>query len=183
MKLLILLSILVSCNSAIIVDSSVASIAANDTSAIIKACGHQPIVGYTYCRFNEGLDANNTFLTFISPITKEGRSLTIFRSGATPLTYGFLDDKEYIKVPWSALIDNPTFETFNDSFFGFRIRINWKDEDGNLRQTFQDGEIRLRVIKSGYQATPTRQDSNWIFDFDKFKVYTTTAGRSNVIPH
>ena len=178
--LFVLLFVSCSCIEKVsVIDTSIASVKANDLTAIIElqGCGFQPlaVVGYNFCRVKQNTSTIDTKLFFIAPITGAERHVTIYRNSGSPLSYKFPEKKTTIEVPWKDLVNADTFQAYQDQWYGVMVEINWYDGDENKRKTLMEGEIRLKVLAEGYTATP--QNAAWkvIRNNHTFKI--TTSGR------
>lgn len=163
------------------------SMAAGDTAVIISGCGNQPIVGYTYCRITEGLVIDKIIKVHVPPAqcrpegqscvrvtfrTPDGRELSKnVPRGTTEASFSFLE-----------LMGHTTAVVGDRGFYPVVMEVNWVDEQGRDRTSAAEGELRVRVLRSGYESLVERAgDASvaWRWSVDGFVLEMTTALRAN----
>lgn len=171
---------------AVKMDSSANAAEAGDATAIIEGCGSQPVVGYTYCRFEEGMNAETTFLTLhVPPAICDREScvdVQIFFPDSSP-TLGFTIPRGETKalIQMSELIKRKEFTKQDRGFWGILMTIHYIGPDGE-RLTFAEGEIRVRVTSKNYVPLHEVKDNReyawrW-FDKEGHVFRMTTSGRA-----
>jgi hypothetical protein len=177
----------IACTPNIKIDSVMAAHEAGDVTVIIEGCGHQPIVGYTYCRKQEGSAVENVFWLYAPPVTCETHPCVFWKiflpTGELALGGNFEQNQTKIQVSWADLLKTDKFDLGHRGFYPVVMTVKWIDNDKRERQTVVDGEIRLRVFKRGYiPLNNASADPNfaieWVQDGRPMKV--TTGGRAYV---
>lgn len=131
------------------------SILDSDATGLVEGCGNQPIVGFTYCRVQEGQNANQQ-IWFIGPPAvcdqKEGCVFIKVWNNQGQLVWGGSIEKGKTRVPvnWNTLVSSPTFEVSHRGFWTWNMEVFWKDPDGRRRTSSAQGDIVLRVYRNGY---------------------------------
>lgn len=163
------------------------AIQGGDLTALIQGCGNQLVSGYTYCRKMEG-DNTSEVVQFVAPSTKCGSDScaelkVFFPDGSPSYGYQFKKGETVHRVKWSDLTKKSTFDVDDRGFWPFTYKVKWLDADGRVRETVTEGEIRLRVLRSGYLPLHEVQDDSnfvWKFQHDNTQVKMTTGGRTFV---
>jgi len=148
---------------AVNMDSSANAAEAGDATVIIEGCGSQPVVGYTYCRFEEGLNAETTTLTLHAPPVICDRESCIdvqifFPDGSPSLGFSIPRGETKATVLMSDLIKRKEFTKQDRGFWPVLLTIRYIGPDGE-RLTFAEGEIRLRVLSKNYVPLHEIRDS------------------------
>lgn len=126
-----------------------------DASAIIEGCGHQPIVGFTYCRVEAGSSASQ-MLSFIGPPSKcdQAQGCVYFKvwDGSGQVVWGGSIPKGQtrVSVAWSALLSGASFQVNHRGTWTWNETVYWRDTDGRERISKAQGDLVLRVYQSGY---------------------------------
>ena len=186
--LTLILLCIVSCSS-VVIDRSMGAIDANDTTAIIQGCGNQAIVGYTYCRKSVG-DSTQDFLIMIVPQTKCNKppcaEYKIFSPDLQPIIGDFFSStSSTAKVYWNQITGKTTFDQNDLGIFPFEYKIRYLNDQNQEGAFYMQGEIRLRVLASGYQSLEdTVNDSNFTFfnTYNGYQLKATTSGRATIVP-
>lgn len=171
--------------SPIRIDPSVAAVVANDKTAIIEGCGHQPIVGYTYCRVMEG-DASNVVLKLHLPPAKcrsESCASYKFLNQTGDLVFGGTLPKgqTVVVIPWEKLTGKPVFDVNDRGYWAYLYEVYWTGPDGRDYATTAEGEIRMRVHRKDYaplHAIPGDAAFGWSWIDDGRIFLFSTAGRA-----
>ena len=160
------------------------AIEGKDATGPIKACGHQPIVGYTYCRKKEGQVADDK-IWFYGPISNCEREhcvyYKIYFPDGTPSYEGKIpkdQTKEF--VLWSSLIKSDAFTVGYRGLWRYVYTIYWVDNDGNERKSLSDGDIRLIVYSADYEPlhnSPENPNYAFTWSEDGFNFKMTTGLR------
>lgn len=174
---------------AIPIDTSLSSILAEDPTAVVEGCGHQPISGYTFCRKMEGQKASDV-LIFITPSVICKKKPCIFVKIFSPQadmvsSFHVAEGQTKSEIPWSLLINKDKFTLQDRGFWPFVYQMNFTDSDGFERSLSMEGEIRLRVYKDGYLPLKNGQSDPmfaWEFIEGGVKIKITTGGRTYVAP-
>lgn len=153
-----------------------------DATAIVEGCEQQPIVGFTYCRFQEGESAYK-FLWFIGPPSKCDREACVYIkvwNGEGNLVWGgsIPKDKTRVSVSWKTLLSAPTFDSGKRGFWTFNEQVYWKDPDGRERVSTAQGDIVVRVYRSGYlPLDKVANDPSYVWKwYDNGFFYQMTSG-------
>jgi hypothetical protein len=178
---LLLLFLTVSCDT-LVIDNGVSAVVGKDSTGPIRACGNQPIVGYTYCRKKEGSAAGDR-LWFYGPKTNCERQacvyFKIYFPDGTPSYEGSIPKNETKAfVLWSDLIKSDTFVIGDRGFWPYVYTVYWNDDNGNERSSRSDGDIRLRVYHKDYEPLHNSTDNpNFTFEWtDDGHVFKVTTG-------
>ncbi len=181
-----------SCAVPAVIDPSMNAAEAGDATAIVQGCGSQPIVGYAYCRKNAGDITSIDKLTFFGPEGSCDRDdactfiLIFFPDGTPTLGLSIPKDENSVSVNWSDLTKKQKFDENDRGFWPFVIRTLWKTENDVERETIQEGEIRLRVLNTGYTPLHETAESphwGWAWKAGDRVFKMTTAGRAHVGNH
>ena len=143
-----------------------------DATGLVQACGHQPIVGFTYCRLQEGDNAGQT-IAFIGPPAKCKRedSCVFFKvwNQQGQLVFGGSLPKgtTSINVAWKTLLSGRDQFQINDrGFWTFNTEVFWIDPDGRERTSTSQGDIVLRIYKKGYlPLNGVREDPSFVWEW------------------
>lgn len=174
------------CTRGVRLDTAMAAVDAGDFTAIVEGCGHQPVVGYTYCRKQEG-EATNDKITFIAPPSsclgsEPCSSLKVFYPDGSPtLGLDFPKKTGRLAIGWSDLTKKPTFDSGDRGFWPFVTTVRYLGEDGKERTSVAEGEIRLRVYRNGYlPLNEVREDQAyaWKWASGGFIYRMTTGARA-----
>lgn len=126
-----------------------------DATGIVEGCGHQPQVGFTYCRVKEG-DATDGQIYFLGPPSecdqKDSCSYIKVWDNTGVLIWGgsIPKGRTRIGVSWMKLLSSPIFQLSHRGFFTWNTEVYWKDPDGRERVSKAQGDIVVRVFKSSY---------------------------------
>lgn len=191
MKILNLLLglVLVGCKS-IPIDPSVHAQEANDATVIIEGCGFQPVAGYTYCTPHEGDHTARDFLVLHSPPIEDCGDndscvsyMIMFPNGHPAIQLAVPKGETRTMVKWSDLTGKDTFDRNDRGLWAVFQIVLWEDGDGAIRNILSEGEIRLRVIREGYNPLRHAKDSNWFatrWKAGEWKMGQSTSGRTGV---
>lgn len=156
------------------------SIFANDTTAIVQGCGHQPIVGYTYCRKVIG-DSTNEKLVFHAPPDIQSFGTIYLLDGSL---IGFQFKNGRAEISWKELLKSDKFTIDDRGLYLFTIRsIVEPDINGEDKEIYQEGEIRLRLIKPNYKPLHNVEfDPSYFYEWSdsNFLYKMTSGGRAYV---
>lgn len=154
-----------------------------DATAMVQGCGNQPVVGFAYCRKQEG-DSTDDVITFIGPPSKCARETCVFIkvfNNQGDLVFGapIPKDQTQLTVTWRQLLDQPkdkgvvlkndgtpvvpsqnldVFSLSQRGFWSWNLQVYFIGEDGRERQSQAQGDIVLRIYKKSY--TPLHEVSN-----------------------
>ena len=157
-----------SCVHKIRPDAAMAAIEGGDYTVILEGCGNQPVVGYTYCKVTEG-DASGLGLTIhVPPVAcKEAQCVfwkVYFPDGSPDLGGAVPRGQTQATLSWKDLIHRDKFWAGDRGFWPISLEVHWIDTDGRDRTSWAEGEIRLRVLKMGYQSLENvRDDPNFVW--------------------
>ena len=131
-------------------DNIIPSIIAEDPTAVIEGCGHQPISGYTFCRKTEGQKSTDV-LIFITPPIICAKKPCIFIKVYSPqsdmvLSFNVLEGQTRSEVSWKQLIGKEHFSLQDRGFWSFIYHMTFTDSEGFERTLSMEGEIRLRIF-------------------------------------
>lgn len=176
-----------SCSHSVKIDTAMAAIEAGDFTVIIEGCGNQPIPGYSYCRVTEG-DAANSVITIHAPPAACKQDQCVFwkvyqPDGSTDIGGGIPRGQTNVSIAWTELIHKQKFSTGDRGFWPVTLEVHYVDTDGRDRVAVAEGEIRLRVMRAGYQPlSDVRDDSNfvWTWTTGNHVMKSTTGLRSYV---
>jgi hypothetical protein len=140
-----------------------------DATSLIEGCGNQPIVGFTYCRMEEGSTSDQT-LWFIGPPAKCDQKeacvyIKVWNNQGVLVWGGSIPKgNTRVGVSWTTLLSAPQFQVNNRGFFTFNTQVFWKDLDGKERVSTSQGDIILRVYRHGYlPLNEVVSDSNFVW--------------------
>lgn len=130
------------------------SVKDGDATAIIEGCGNPPIVGFTYCRVQEG-DTAGQSLWFIGPPADCDQLACVFIkvwNNQSQLVWGGSLPKggTRVEVPWKTLLGSETFQVSHRGFWTWNVEVHWRDLDGKERVSVSQGDLVLRVFRIGY---------------------------------
>ena len=171
------------------------TVTAGDTSLIVSGCGAQPISGFTYCRVTEGAQTASLPITIHLPSVQ---CMPVDRGGpATCITLYALAPNGH-EVSWDVprnsttltktlaeLLGTATFQRFDRGLINLLAEVRWLDPEGNIRVSFAEGEIRVRVLAGDYEAARTRSFSDnvvWRWQAENTQMEMTAALRSKATP-
>jgi hypothetical protein len=166
------------------VDQVVSPLIAGDATAIVEGCGQQPIVGYTFCRVQEG-DAANQSLSLIAPPAQcdDDPNACAFikvadRSGQIVWGAQFKKGITRVTVPWSTLVGSAQFTALQEGFWQYQLEVHWLDPDHHARISKAQGSIALEVYKKGYVPLDrVSGDPNFVWEWqDGAFEYKMTSG-------
>ena len=126
-----------------------------DTTAIIEACGNQPIVGFTYCRVGEG-ESTSDALNFIGPpVECNQRDSCIFikvwnAQGKLAWSGSILKGQTKVAISWKTLVSSPSFEIQQRGFWTWNLEVHYFDEKKRERISKTNGDIVLRIYRRDY---------------------------------
>lgn len=170
-------------------DRSVKAIEAHDATGLVEGCGHQPVVGYTYCRMVEGLPTQGSLVFLAPPITCKQNTCVLLKiyspMGQTVTAHGFAKGQTRLEVPWRAIVSRDKFEVQDRGFWPFTMLLSFTDSEGQDRSLLVEGEVRLRVHKAGYTPlnhTAVDPSFTWEFIESGTVIKMTTGGRAYVAP-
>jgi hypothetical protein len=154
-----------------------------DATGLVEGCGNQPIVGFTYCRAQEGTAANQS-IWFIGPPAKcEQAEACVFIKvwdGQGQLVWGGSIPKGQTRVgvPWVKLLSGPVFELAHRGFWTWNMQVYWLDPEGKERVATSQGDIVVRVYRKGYlPLNEVASDPNFVWSwYDGKCEYRLTAG-------
>lgn len=185
----LMLFCLVGCsNTPVRLDNSMQANLAGDTTGLVVGCGHQPVVGYTYCRRVEGPIGDDK-LIFLAPITKckkePCRSLKIF-SPESSAVYGtfFAEKSDEISVKWTDIVKRQVFDAQDRGFWPFIIEVRFTADDGFEHKTILEGEIRLRILRKEYVSLHSVKDDTaffWIWESHGHLLKVSASGRTTIL--
>lgn len=153
-----------------------------DATGLVEGCGQQPIVGFTYCRMQEGTTADKS-VWFIGPPADCDKDSCVFIkvwNNQGQLVWGGSIPKKgtRIEVPWKTLLGRDTFEKAARGFWTFNTQVFWKDAEGHERDSTSQGDIVLRVYGATYvPLSSVTDDPNyyWVWTEGK-RIYKMTTG-------
>lgn len=154
-----------------------------DVTGIVEGCGHQPIVGFTYCRKMEG-DASDQTISFIGPPSQcDQKDACVFIkvwNNEGDLVWGGSIPKKMtrIAVSWTTLLSSPLFQIDSRGIWTYNIQVFYKDEHGREISSISQGDILLRVFRTGYMPLDqVEDDPNYVWNWvDQGYVYKMTSG-------
>lgn len=178
--------LIASCKTPAVIDRSMAAPLANDATAFVSGCGNPPAVGVAYCRKQVGQATDRDAVTFYAPPGDCGADkcsfvMILFPTGEPTFSVGIPKDKTSVSVKLSDLTKKPNFDINDRGWWPFVIQTKWKDGDGDIRTTVQEGEIRLRVTAVGYVPLhEVKEDPAYGWQWtDSARLFRmTTAGRA-----
>jgi hypothetical protein len=156
----------------------------NDTTGLVQACGNQPIVGFTYCRVQEG-DNSGQSISFLGPPAKCNQEdscvfIKVWNQQSQLIWGGSIPkDQTSVKVPWKVLLSGrDQFQLGDRGFWTFNTQVFWLDPDGRERTSTSQGDILLRVYRKGYLPLhEVREDPNFVWEWhDGGFLYRMTSG-------
>lgn len=169
-------------------DEFMSAAQAGDYTALIEGCGNQLTAGYTYCRKTEGQSAAENIF-FVAPKTNclgEGPCVTfkVFFPNGSPSYGGSVPrGTTRVAIPWSVLVKKDRFEIEDRGFWQYIYDIRWLDLAGREQLTRSFGEIRMRVVPSGYVSLseiPEDKSFVWSWSDNGTIVRMTTGARTYV---
>ena len=151
-----------------------------DATGMVQGCGNQPIVGFTYCRMQEG-QSSNQMIHFIGLPSKCDQKeacvfIKVFNNQGQVAWGGSIEKgKTQVAIDWSTLVSSPTFQVGHRGFWTWNETVYWKDTDGKERISTAQGDIILHVYRAGYiPLAQVESDSafvwSWISGNCTFKV-------------
>lgn len=154
-----------------------------DSTGLIEACGTQPIVGFTYCRVQEGSAAGQS-LWFIAPpsncASKEACAFIKVWNSQGQLIWGesVPKGKTRLEVKWSTLLGRDTFEISGRGFWSWTMELHWTDNEKRERVSTSQGDIVLRTFRAGYVPLhEVEDDPNFVWVWSEGKqLYKVTTG-------
>lgn len=154
-----------------------------DATGLVEGCGNQPIVGFTYCRVQEG-DNSSQVVWFIGPPSEcdQKDSCVFFKAwdNQGQLVWGgsIPKGRTRVAVSWKTLLSSPTFELGHRGFWTWNIQVFWKDPDGKERISTAQGDIVLRVYRNGYLPLhEVLDDPSYVWTWnDHNYLYRMTSG-------
>jgi hypothetical protein len=167
--------------------SQVFAMEANDATVMISGCGSQPVVGYTYCRVEEGQAGDLSLTLHAPPVKCRSRPCVSFRifypSGHPTEGVTVPDGQTAVTIPWKNLLQRDTFGVGDRGFWPVVMEWKWLDAQGNEHTSVAEGEIRLRVLSRGYEPLHEVTDHpafawRWTDSGHEFRL--STAGRASV---
>lgn len=166
-------------------DEGKSSIESNDMTSPIQGCGHQPIVGYTYCRKMEGAPTTEKITFFAPPaICKQKTCVhgTLYKPDGLPaLSVPFVGGATRQDVSWTTILGSPTFAAGGRGIYLWCLAVTFTDNTGNDRTMQTCGEIRLRVVANNYiplNNSISDQNYVWIWCYNKWIMKMTSSGRT-----
>jgi|GEM_PF-4521062 len=185
-----LLLVLASCTHVPIIDGSMSSLMANDTTAIIQidgpGCVSDPKVGWAYCRKAEGAITNRDVITFYGPKSNCSREFCVdiqvmWPTGEPALHISIPADQLSVSTSWDRLTKKELFDKNDRGWWLVFINHYWLDGSGVEQETVQEGEIRLRVMAEGYTPlynAPTSGAFAYVAERNGHEFKWTTSGRA-----
>lgn len=157
-----------------------------DATGIIEGCGNQPIVGFTYCRQQEG-DNAGTSLSFVGPPAKCDEKIhpdgcvfiKVWDNQSNLVGGGMIPKKETrLNIPWSKLLSSPHFQLGSRGFWTWNVQVYFLDPDGREQVSNAQGDIILRVYRKGYLPLhQVEDDPNFVWEWlDGDFLYKMTSG-------
>lgn len=168
-------------------ESTALAVESNDYTAIISGCGNQPAVGYTYCRVAEGQPTEARSITVHVPPTacpeKECAQVRVFDiNGQVIYSKMIPRGQTELSVSWKELTGSSVFAKNQRGFWQVVLNWKWIGPDGREGSSIAFGEMRLRVLSSGYLGLEnSKEDPNfaWAWSAGKNQFRMTTAGRAS----
>lgn len=153
-------------------DTAMAAIEAQDYTGMVDGCGKQPIIGFDYCRVEEGSTTTKGFSFIGPPAVCKGEAcvfIKVYKGGEVIWGGSIPKGKTKIALTWKDLTKQDSFAVGDRGFYPYTHEVKWIDKDGNERTSFSQGELVLRVYKKGYIPLHTVSDDpnfvwRWIED-------------------
>lgn len=154
-----------------------------DATGMVEACGSQPIVGFTYCRVQEGDNAGQ-FVSFIGPPAKCNQEascvfIKVWNNQGQLIWGGSIPKKETrVNVTWKTLLGRDQFQISDRGFWTWNTQVFWLDPDGRERESSSQGDIVLRAYRKGYlPLNDVQTDSNFVWRWIEGNfLYQMTSG-------
>lgn len=172
---------------AVPVEDLAVPIQAGDRTGVVEGCGQQPVVGFTYCRMQEG-PVTDKALSFIGPPAQCSRAdacvfIKVFDEQGQVAWGGQIPKGQTrVTVSWSTLLGckdaaSCQLTLFHRGFWSFVETVQWTDKDGNERTSATQGDVLLRVLKADYiPLNAVEADPNFVWQWtDGGYVYRMTS--------
>lgn len=153
-----------------------------DATGLAEGCGQQPSPLGMFCRLVEGEVAPKSIF-FIGPPAECDRDACVYIkvwNGQGQIVYGgsIPKGKTRVEVPWKTLLGRDTVQINDRGLWTFNTTVYSKDLDGREKMAVSQGDIILRVFRSGYvPLNAVEDDPAFVWSWtESGYLYKMTAG-------